>query len=212
MSIPYLDPAISYSERQSRLKDTYGFDCSCKLCTLQSSMVIRPVDPPQVLSLVSPLEVALHRFAFGEGITADFQLPEEQLCGKLPGNFQPLMDASVLAFLTTRFSIASDEGHIEVAMTTGTTILAIYLCIYPPYYPQIGSRTSYTSSSTDSSTQVFMSSRWRRSHGTSTRHGSSANISKRRRSTLRSRSGYSMCTGEKGIAAGRWRRRIPCWG
>ena len=115
-------------------------------------MNIRPVGAPQVLGLVNPLEVELHQFAFGEGITADFQLPEEQLCAGLPENLQPLMDASVLSVLTTRFSIASGEGHVEVAMTTGKTILAIYLCIYPPYFPQIGPYTSHTVLSADRST------------------------------------------------------------
>jgi len=138
ISIPYLDPAISYPERQSQLKEIYGFDCSCKLCTVQSPMDIHPVAAPGVLSLVDSLKTALHQFAFGEGITADFQLPEEPLCVKLPNNLQPLMDASVLAVLTTRFSLASDEGPIEVAMITGKTILAIYLCIYPARYPLIG--------------------------------------------------------------------------
>ena len=152
MSIPYLDPAISYPERQSRLKEIYGFDCSCKLCTVQSSMSIHPVAAPQVLGIVSPLEAALHRFAFGQGITADFQSPEEQLCTKLPEDLQPLMDDSILSFLTRKFSIASDEGPLDVAMATGKTILAIYLCIYPPHYPQIGPCTSCTFSPADPST------------------------------------------------------------
>jgi SET and MYND domain-containing protein len=151
VSIPYLDPAISYSERQSRLRDTYGFDCSCKLCTVQAPMDTHPVAVPKALSLVSSLEAALHRFAFGEGITTGFQLPEEQLCVKLPEDLQPLMDDSILSALTNLFSLASGEGPFEVAMTTGKTILAIYLCIYPPYFPQIGSRTSYTVSPADPS-------------------------------------------------------------
>ena len=112
-------------------------------------MDIYTVDAPKVLDLVNPLENELHRFAFGEGITADFQLPEEQLCVRLPEAFQPLMDDSILSVLTKRFSIASEDGPVEVAMTTGKTVLAIYLCIYPPYYPQIGSRTSYTVSPAD---------------------------------------------------------------
>jgi len=138
VSIPYLDPAISYPERQSRLKEIYGFECSCKLCTIQSSMSIHPVAAPQVLGIVSPLEAALHRFAFGQGITADFQSPKEQLCTKLPEDLQPLMDDSILSVLMQKFSLVSDEGPLDVAMTTGKTILAIYLCIYPPYFPQIG--------------------------------------------------------------------------
>jgi hypothetical protein len=54
---------------------------------------------------------------------------------KLPEDLQPLMDDSVLSVLTKRFSLASDEGPFEVAMTTGKTILAIYLCIYPALLP-----------------------------------------------------------------------------
>ena len=105
-------------------------------------MDIQPIPGPEVLALVDSLETALHQFAFGEGITADFQLPEEQLCVKLPKNLQPLMDASVLSVLTAKFGLASDEGPLEVAMHTGKTILAIYLCIYPARYPLIGSCTS----------------------------------------------------------------------
>jgi len=130
-------------------------------------MNIHPLTAPGVLSLVNSLEPALHRFAFGEGITADFQLPEEQLCVKLPEDLQPFMDASVLSVLTARFSLASDEGPLEVAMSTGQTILALYLCVYPAYYPQIGSRTSYTVSPADQPTQVFTCSKWRRWRGTS---------------------------------------------
>ncbi|KAF9643244.1 SET domain-containing protein [Thelephora ganbajun] len=138
VSIPYLDPAISYPERQNRLKDTYGFDCSCKLCTVQSSMDIHPVDATQVLPLVDLLDPMLCQLAFGEGITIDFQLPEEQLCVRLPEDLQPLMDDSILSVLTERFRLAFRERFFEAAMTVGKTIFAIYLCIYPPYYPQIG--------------------------------------------------------------------------
>jgi hypothetical protein len=101
-------------------------------------MNIRPIAGSEVLGLVNALEPALHQFAFGEGITADFQLPEEQLCVRLPEDFRLLMDDPVLSVLTTSFSIASDEGPFEMAMSTGKTIFAIYLCIYPPCYPQIG--------------------------------------------------------------------------
>jgi len=112
-------------------------------------MDIHPVNAPEVWALVDSLEPALRRFAFGEGITTDFQLPEEQLCVKLPEELQPLMDASVLSVLTAKFRLASDEAPLEVAMATGETVLAIYLCIYPAYYPQIGSCTDYTVSPAD---------------------------------------------------------------
>lgn len=129
--------------------ETYGFDCSCKLCTAQSTMGILPVEASQVLDFVRPHEDSLHQFAFGEGITADFRLPEEQLCFKLPECFQPLMDDTILAALTERFSVASAESLFELAMSTGKTILAIYFCIYPPYFPQTGPHTSYLCSSAD---------------------------------------------------------------
>ena len=112
-------------------------------------MDIHPVDEPQVLALVDSLEAALHQFAFGEGITADFRLPEEQLCFKLPGDLQPLMDDSVLSVLTKRFSLAPDERLFELAMSTGKTVLAIYLCIYPPHFPQTGTRVDYMVSFAD---------------------------------------------------------------
>lgn len=153
MTIPYFDPAISCSERQSRLRDTYGFDCSCKLCTIQSPMDIHPVDEPRALALVNTLEAKLHRFAFGErGITADFQLPKEQLCFELPRDLQPLMDDTILSVLTKRFSLAPDEQLFELAMTTGKTVLAIYLCIYPPHFPQIGTCINCAVSSAESFT------------------------------------------------------------
>lgn len=103
-------------------------------------MDIHPVDGSEALGIVNALEPGLHKFAFGDGIAADFQLPEEQLSVRLPKDFQPLMDDPVLSVLTMKFSIASDEGPFEIAMTTGRTIFAIYLCIYPPYFPQIGPR------------------------------------------------------------------------
>lgn len=104
-------------------------------------MDINPVKETEVLNLVKALEPKLHGFAFREGITADFQLPGEQLSVRLPQNLEPLLDASVLSVLMDRFGLASDEGPFDVAMTTGKTVFAIHLCIYPPYYPQIGSRT-----------------------------------------------------------------------
>ena len=112
-------------------------------------MDIRAVEVSEVLSLVNVLEPVLYRFVFGEGITADFQLPEEQLSVRLPEDLQPLMDDSVLSVLTRRFSLASDEGPFEVAMSTGKSIFAIYLCIYPPYYPQIGWKATHTISPAD---------------------------------------------------------------
>lgn len=115
---------------------------------MQSPMDIHPVDEPKALALVSSLEAKLHRFAFGErGITADFQLPTEQLCFELPRDLQPLMDDSILSVLTKRFSLAPDEHLFGLAMTTGKTVLAIYLCIYPPHFPQIGTRINYAVSS-----------------------------------------------------------------
>ena len=112
-------------------------------------MAIHPVDAPQVLTIVNSLEAALHRFAFGEGITSDYRFPEEQLCFRLPEDLQPLMDDSVLTVLTKRFGLVHSEGLFELAMTIGKTILAIYLCIYPPYFPQTGSHIVYTVSSAD---------------------------------------------------------------
>ena len=114
-------------------------------------MNIHSVDESEVLSLVNTLEPQLHLFAFPEGITADFQLPEEPLSLRLPQDLERLLDASILTALTKRFSLASDEGPFEVAMTTGKTVFAIYLCIYPPYCPQIGSRIGYGVSLTDPS-------------------------------------------------------------
>ena len=112
-------------------------------------MNIHPVGEPEVLGLVNTLEPRLHKFAFQEEITADFRLPEEQLSVRLPEELEPMLDASVLSVLMKRFSLASDEGPYEVAMATGKTVFAIHLCIYPPHYPQIGSRTSYPVSPTD---------------------------------------------------------------
>lgn len=112
-------------------------------------MDIHHLDAADALSLVNTLESQLHQFAFPEGITADFKLPEGQLSVRIPRELEPLLDVSVLSNLMERFSLVSDEGPFEVAMSTGKTVFAIHLCIYPPYYPQIGSRTGYAVSPAD---------------------------------------------------------------
>ena len=43
-----------------------------------------------------------------------------------------------LSTLSETFSKASHEGDYDLALDTGVTLLAAYIIIYPPNYPQIG--------------------------------------------------------------------------
>lgn len=56
----------------------------------------------------------------------------------LPASLRCVLHESYMEQVSERFSKASHEGDYGVAVTSGLTLLALYLLIYPKNYPQIG--------------------------------------------------------------------------
>lgn len=56
-------------------------------------------------------------------------IPQSMLC---------VLHETYLSTISETFSKASHEGNYDLALDTGTTILALYTVLYPPNYPQTG--------------------------------------------------------------------------
>jgi hypothetical protein len=84
------------------------------------------------------LEAKLHNFVFGNTPVQDFILPSEPLYNTLPSELHSILHDSFLTSLSEIFSDTSNDGPYEIALRTGKSILAVYMCIYPALYPQIG--------------------------------------------------------------------------
>ena len=56
----------------------------------------------------------------------------------LPVGLRCVLREDYLSSLSEEFSRASHEGDHAVALDTGLTLLALYVVLYPPNYPQIG--------------------------------------------------------------------------
>lgn len=137
--IPYLDPAL-YQTRQQIFNITYGFTCTCSSCTFAQSLgpIKYPPHPPQVLDAQDALINSLRKFAFSSD---DFSLPgalPKAPLEMIPEDLLQVLHESFLGGLTSIFSTTSHDGPFKVALDVGTTILATYVVLYPPNYPQIG--------------------------------------------------------------------------
>ena len=150
ITVPYLDPALPYKRRQEICRHSYGFTCTCQSCILSErwdkSDGIRP--PPEDASERAILDASLYHFAF--------QLPESNLLlsalsfphrpawstsqrlSSLPRLLLPVLHESYLPSLSSAFRTAAHDGPIEEALRTGRALLALYMVIYPPMYPQAG--------------------------------------------------------------------------
>ena len=131
--IPYLDPALSET-RSKILEISYGFKCGCCSCTFLDSVLPLPPVPTEA-SDRTQLAGELRQFAgIHPGITS---LPNTQL-EKLPVDLGCVLREDYISSLSEEFSRASHEGDYAVAFNAGLTLLALYVVIYPPNYPQIG--------------------------------------------------------------------------
>ncbi|KAI0648097.1 SET domain-containing protein [Trametes meyenii] len=138
ITIPYLDPALPYQIRREALDANYGFACKCRLCVFERG--IEPVDPPpeRGSSALRDLEASLRAFSLGSDIQT-LRVP------KTPGAFESMSAALRLVFhesylpgLSELFSKTSHEGPYLDAVESGLTLLALYVLVYPPNYPQTG--------------------------------------------------------------------------
>ncbi|KAL0961154.1 hypothetical protein HGRIS_006126 [Hohenbuehelia grisea] len=128
--LTYLDPALMQSRHQM-LEITYGFRCRCQSCQTLNSMdaTTLPIDA----SDLGALEASLRKFV-GIGTGAIPSAPSQAI----PRELYCLFSEAYLGQLSETFSKASHEGSYEVAQQSGETLLALYIMIYPPNYPQIG--------------------------------------------------------------------------
>ena len=144
LTIPYLDPALSFQTRQESLWMNYGFRCSCSLCAAQKTL--KP-PPPQ-----ADLEDQLCDFVDSHITPIYPQRSTMRTLGSrgarwsLPDRLFPVFHADYLPKLSEEFSRASHEGDYDRALHSGRTLLALYFVIYPPFYPQIGEYSRRVSS------------------------------------------------------------------
>lgn len=138
VTITYTDPAVSYPQRQRHLKMSYGFTCECAFCSLQKSMRPESFSVPHKPQDIPSIEKKLQEFVFGSISEETFNLPEKPLYETLPSELHSVLQDTLLTSLSEIFSDASNDGPYDLAFRTGKSIFAIYLCMYPPLYPQIG--------------------------------------------------------------------------
>ncbi|KAI0786817.1 SET domain-containing protein [Abortiporus biennis] len=138
ITIPYLDPALSFETRDVALRSNYGFKCRCSLC--EFSRKIQPAPPVPTGPLLSAIEEELREHVFalaGDTIILDIKSHPHDM-SSLPQGLYCLFDPSYLPAISETFSKCSHEGQYEKAISTGVTLLALYFVIYPSNYPQIG--------------------------------------------------------------------------
>jgi hypothetical protein len=138
--IPYLDPAMLQT-RQQVFQLTYGFKCTCPSCNFFSARTGDIPNFPSHSNESTALERRLGRFIFSSeewasGVT--WKQPTWENGNTPPDELLPLLQESYLTSLAERFSSASHDGPYSQALDDGYTLLALYLLIYPPNYPQIG--------------------------------------------------------------------------
>jgi hypothetical protein len=133
--IPYADPALLQT-RQKIFELSYGFRCTCTSCAFLARIEpfhAAPVDE----SSLTKLEESLRQLVFPSGQV--LPLPTSGLAhADVPSEIWPLLNEAYLERLSARFSKAAHGGDYAIAEEAGMTLLAYYVLIYPPNYPQIG--------------------------------------------------------------------------
>ena len=131
-----MDPALSET-RGRVLQLSYGFKCGCPSCKFMDSILPLPGIPTQEKDLAD-LASQLRDFA---GVhTGISSLPTPQI-QEIPPILHCVLREDYMTRLSEEFSRASHEGDYAPALSTGLTLLALYLIVYPPNYPQIGKST-----------------------------------------------------------------------
>ncbi|KAF8424445.1 hypothetical protein L210DRAFT_3568075 [Boletus edulis BED1] len=134
--IPYVDPAL-VETRQQMFRFTYGFACSCPSCA-----AFKRIDTSQPAPDKAGLEslgTSLRKFVFQDPRPDITRLPSSPVnLETVPVEISPIFRESCLTSLCESFSAFSHDGPFESALEVGLTILAFYVVIYPPNYPQIG--------------------------------------------------------------------------
>ncbi|KAI0030426.1 hypothetical protein K488DRAFT_54292 [Vararia minispora EC-137] len=136
VTIAYVDPALPLKDRESALDTSYDFRCQCTLCTFQHKTDIPP--PPDDDESRRNLSNLLLRFT---GLDLSRSPPKHDLprdFQAIPSALLPVLHPVFLPTIAEMFSESSHAGATSRAMSLGQTLLATYLLIYPPNYPQIG--------------------------------------------------------------------------
>ncbi|THH19192.1 hypothetical protein EW146_g1923 [Bondarzewia mesenterica] len=136
ITIPYLDPALPFSDRQHSLKINYGFTCICPLCRFGRHLDDSSSSPSEDDLL--KVEGVLHEFTGCLYTRPAPLLNSLRNYEDISPSLFPFFHSSVLPRMSDTFSRASHEGDFRVALEVGHTLLAVYLLVYPPNYPQIG--------------------------------------------------------------------------
>lgn len=138
VTIPYLDPALPYQTRQDALRANYGFQCTCRLCSFQGNTEHVPALPSRGTADLGELEAALRTFSLGN-ISREVRVPTAPgLFETLPRELHVIFQETYLPSLSEIFSKTSHDGPYGDAVDSGLTLLALYIAVYPPNYPQIG--------------------------------------------------------------------------
>lgn len=72
------------------------------------------------------------------GIHFDLNSLPTPVIEDMPRAVQYVLREAFITMVSEKFSEASHKGNYGVAIDTGLTLLALYVVIYPPNYPQIG--------------------------------------------------------------------------
>jgi len=126
---------------------SYGFQCRCSACAFLHKIGYDKVG--QHRGKVDDLHLLKQLREF-VGVTvplkAGWSLPDMNL-ELTPPSLYPTLEEAFLEQLSELFSKASHEGDYEAARESGASLLALYLLIYPPNYPQIGEIAYFSSKS-----------------------------------------------------------------
>ncbi|KAF8895511.1 hypothetical protein BD779DRAFT_1737353 [Infundibulicybe gibba] len=129
--LPYLDPALHQSRRQI-FEITYGFHCGCIACQFLDKIGQIPAlsnDPRELAAIDSELQ----RFVIDEKLATE---PKGLDC--IPDHLICVLHEGYMTRLSEQFSRSSHEGHYDLAISAGQTLLSLYSLVYPLNYPQIG--------------------------------------------------------------------------
>lgn len=138
---------MPYTTRQDICGNLYGFQCQCESCFIQASIKENQCEitgsaRPDALQTVSALAASLRELAFVDVDQPTW--PSKALQFSLPTELYAIFDERVLPQLSSTFTDAAHDAQYNIALDSGMTLLALYLTIYPPFYPQTGKFIRHT--------------------------------------------------------------------
>ncbi|KDQ20923.1 hypothetical protein BOTBODRAFT_100397 [Botryobasidium botryosum FD-172 SS1] len=139
ITLPYVDPAMPYVQRQETLLSSYGFKCACARCEMQTISLSHPIPAARNSQEYADLETSLYNRVLKFPSSQSIALPQTISQLDLTSNLQrSLEDDTLLPRLSSTFSDASHDGQFNASRRSGLALLAVYVLIYPQNYPLIG--------------------------------------------------------------------------